>query len=349
MTEIENPLFDKLVEYIASVDEFYSAVAKDQIRKRSEIENALEKLSKDSSDFTSYVQHRSKSKNESAKVLAEPKKISKKITSTADSILNGVKQGSLSSKTAFRNSVRQNVRPLLKELTESGKGLVPASTDEERLSQKVKDMKTIRQSKAAYSVLNEALKNKQAGDEDSSDNEGNKNDKEAERDLKLYSRYKNKLPTSLRGKLFSVVRMPIVPYMSFKLTAPSFLRKTDIEFNQIAESFVVFEDQYLLAFDYSKIATHGREAEGKRKKKKLTSDDHKSVEDFIIQVIEEINASSPQKFTLASTKYVQNPKNAKIFFAWLLPKYQHDRFANNGSMMKASWGFPWSKDSEALL
>lgn len=185
----------------------------------------------------------------------------------------------------------------------------------------------------------------------------NVKDDKAREELREYLPFVEKLPINLQGRPFSSVRMPIVPYMNYKLMSKSFLRKTDIDYQFIGNNIVVFRDQFLLAFDVAYLKERHLPKERSRRDSAAAKPSDKKVqaniklieekmEELVLNAVNTINRVSDQKYELASSHFLQNPNKASIFFAWLLPRETYRllaQFSTGGNTLsKVSWGFPWS-------
>jgi hypothetical protein len=361
MVEIEKQLFSKMIEYINGLGTFYSdAVPQRKLGKVSDIRSALSESSESSMHFLNHLQTHSSA---SIAALSKFKTPLKKLVNILGDIERGLETGTIKNKTQFRKEVGTSVKPLLDVLAKLAEGFAPGGMTEEELQKELKFLSQQKGHKVALNVLRKSAK--QAAEPDGEDDDSKKQrersasiDKEAEKLLSGYSKLKSKLPTTLRGKLFTLVEMPIVPYVNFAIMSPAFLRTTGVEFSYLAESFPVLEKQHLLAFDYV-AATTG--ADGARKDISLKSDKtnlkarkrdaaHLSMQEkFIIDIIEAINTRSSEHYTLMTSHFEHHPNNGRIAFAWIAPRRLYRQFANKAGMDKANWGFPWSKDTAALL
>lgn len=359
-TEIEKFLFDQMVEYINDISRFVTDVGQNKIRKASEVRNRLMEIYDDSKTFAARLDNIGKTGagGASARSVAGQgfKTKMKKMVKTSDAIRRGVDQGEINL-TQFRAQVKQHIVPLAKEFAAHGAKFTPSGVTEEEMSKELKFMSNKKGHKAALNVLRSAVKAKKTEESEDHDPDMHENvrrkadDKEAAKLISGYKGKKNKLPSSLRGRMFSLVQMPVVPFMDFKLMTPKFLRTSGIDFQFIAESFIVLEDQYLLAFDNDSV----KEFQAEKKHKKTSSVNKKKVqrrnaqEDFVIEILERINKTANEEYTLVTSHFEHHPTNGRIVFAWIMPVRTHRIFARNGDMQDALWGFPWSREATAVL
>jgi hypothetical protein len=189
-------------------------------------------------------------------------------------------------------------------------------------------------------------------------------DAQAKQQLESLLPYAAKLPTTLHGRKFDMVRMPIVPYMNFKLLSRALLKKLEIDALFIGTSFVIFKDQVLLAFDVAvlkeehlstprlrrgEIAPAISAKKAKENKELIDS----KMEEVVLEAVNTINRVSPQKYVLASSEFNANPHKSNIYFAWLLPRETYALFAQfsggGTTLSHVDWGFPWSGALSSVL
>lgn len=356
MIEVEKYLFDRMVEYVNGLSKFVSAVASNELRKVSAIRAELQDQRESAKTFLDTLQRRSSSPagQASARAMSGMKKPLREIMKNLDAIDTGIENGELNL-TKFRNYVRSHIKPAKDKLVSVGEKFAPSGMTDEDLQKEVKFASQTKGHRDALKILKNAAKQaKDVGKEKNADEDvSDIDDAEARKMVKKYARFKNKLPASLKGKLFQMVEMPVVPFGDFRLMTPSFLRKTGIDFHYIAESFPVLEKQYLLAFDYGKATEYkGRKAslrsQGLKARKRAAK--HQSLqEQFVFDVIDRINDVANEEYVLVSSNFEFHPSNPRIAFAWLMPRRSFKVFERVGDMSNFQWGFPWSREAASIL
>lgn len=358
MKEVEKYLFDKLVEQVNAVSSFVTSVGRNELRKRSVILKEVSELDSSLKTFLSDVKRRSSSPASagSARALAPVKKPMQDASKVLDSIENGVKNGELNL-TQFRNAVKEHLLPIKTSLVKSAQEFYPSGVSEEELKEQIKYVSQTRGHKDALAMLKNAGKQSEKSPVSERTDVGIS--KEAKKKVQDLTKHKSKLPSSLRGKLFKIVQMPVVPITTsdFHILTPKFLRRTGIKFDVVDEtSFVVLENQYLLAFDNIKATEYKGRKTGKAAlnikglKARKRSDKHKTLqEDFVLDVIDRINEVSDEDYVLVSSKFPGNPVNGNISLAWIMPRRIYAMFERNANMAKLSWGLPWSREADSVL
>tara|TARA_B100000700_G_scaffold101966_1_gene114957 strand:+ start:8096 stop:9157 length:1062 start_codon:yes stop_codon:yes gene_type:complete len=353
MREVEKYLFDRMVDQINGLAKFVTAVGKNELRKISAIRAELQKQREATKGFMDTLQRRSTSPASaaSAKAMAGLKKPMRELLRNIDAIESGIDNGELNL-TKFRNLVRSHIKPSKDKLVEIAQTFYPSGMTEEDLEREARHLSQTKGSRDAAKILKGA--GKRAEEAEDSANHGP--DPEAQKAMKGYLKHKTKLPTSLKGRLFQLVQMPVVPFVDFRLMTPSFLRKTGIEFSYIDDSFPVLEKQYLLAFDLVKATEYkgrktGEDAvrvQGLKARKRRAK--HQTMqEQFVLEVVDQINGMSDEDYVLVSSHFEGNPQNGKIAFAWIMPRNTYKMFERTGNLSNFQWGFPWSREAAAVL
>ncbi len=167
-----------------------------------------------------------------------------------------------------------------------------------------------------------------------------------------YQRSYNKLPTAFeKGEVFSVVEMPIVPLFANMATNinPEPLRRAGVKVTQIGDGFMVLEKQTLLAFDRDAMGWKSglkKTRAGTTKSVHFTADRlSKTSSDQsmdLFKVLERINERSAVPYDLASATFVANPRNPKMWFAWIMPRSQVRRMRFGVENTGVEWDFPFS-------
>lgn len=356
MIEVEKYLFDQMVGYVNGLSRFVTDVGSKELRKVSEIRARLHDVQKDTKEFTDLLQRKAKSPSSaaSAKAMSGLKKPMREILKHAKAIDNGLENGELTY-TRFRDLVKTLIKPAKDTLVGIAEKFAPSGMTDEDLKKEIQFASKTKGHRDALNILRKAKQKAEqveapADEDDATDEIDNK---EIRKQLQGYKNSKSKLPSSLNGRLFQMVEMPIVPFADFRHMSPSFLRKTGLKYSYIAESFPVLERQYLLAFDFAKATEYqGRKKalnQSGLKSRKRAAKHQTMQEHFVLDIIERINAAAPEDFTLVSSHFEFHPTNARIAFAWLLPTRVYRMFERTGDMSKIEWGFPWSRDAVSIL
>jgi hypothetical protein len=237
----------------------------------------------------------------------------------------------------------------------------PEAVDEKQLSKEVSEISREQEWHAALKHYQDTETTRKATavktQERASAYINNVKDEQAKQQLEALLPYAAKLPTTLHGRKFDMVRMPIVPYMNYKLLSRALLKKLEIDALFIGNSFVVFKDQVLLAFDVAVLKDEHlstprlRKGEtapavsAKKAKENKELIDNK-MEEVVLDAVNTINRVSSQKYVLASSEFNANPHKSNIYFAWLLPRETYALFAQfsggGTTLSHVDWGFPWS-------
>lgn len=358
MIEVEKNLFDHMIAYINGLATFVSAVGNNELKKASEVKSELIKQRDSAKEFAELLTHKAAANNASAKSMAGFKSSLRKVQKIAEDIRNGLESG-VTNRTKYRADVKTHIKPLLEQFVAHSKKFAPTGVTEEALEKEYSYLSTVKTHRLALSIVRHAIKNLHAVDGSSEEKREaaalRKADADAGKVMQGYLSARNKLPHSLRGRMFAAVKMPIVPYFgtNFKPLAPTFLRKTGIDFQSMAESFVIFQDQFLLAFDYVQATEYkgrktGLQLSGLKARKRAAK--HQTMqEDFVIDILERLNAQLPVEHTLASSHFELHPNNPRIAFAWLMPKSTYRMFERTGDLSDSSWGFPWGQHANSIL
>lgn len=354
MREVEKYLFDRMVEHINGLSKFVTAVGKNEIRKVSVIRAELQAQKESTKTFLNTLQRRSSSPASAAsgRTMAPLKKPMRELLRHIDAIEAGIDNGELNL-TKFRNLVRSHIKPAKDKLVETAQTFYPAGMTEEDLEREAKYASQTKGHRDTVKILKKASKRAEEAEEERG---GEGIDPEAQKALKGYLKQKSKLPTSLKGRLFQLVQMPVVPFIDFRLMTPSFLRRTGIQFSYIDDSFPVLEKQYLLAFDLVKATEYKGRKTGKDalsvqglKARKRHSKHQTMQELFVLDVVERINEMSDDDYVLVSSHFEGNPNSGKIAFAWIMPRNTYKMFERSGNLSNFQWGFPWSHEAASVL
>lgn len=264
-----------------------------------------------------------------------------------------------------------------------------------------------------------------------------KADAETAKLLSSLERQKSKLPTSLKGKAFQLIRVPIVVnFQSPILNSSAHIRKSGIKMASFAtghrlsrmrngvtknvgyeDDIPILLDQTVLAFDINFASTNKkrtslvRDIERKTSNKerglntlknqledykdmlraardpktrntaaikeyleaiseikikiqaletmklsgstlpsrKQAINDIEQIQNFLLEFMELLNASSSVKYTVVSDHYAINPLNPNIRLAWLMPTSQYKAYIRGSSNTKGTWNFPWKSEKVQVL
>lgn len=327
---------DELSQYVNDVADFVDQVAKNEMRKASVIIDRLTNIIEHATGVDKALDPVS-----GVKQVRALRKTLKAMTKISKSLVTGIKNSSINLGT-FRTHVRTHMKPLLDEMNSELREISAFRSDDAKLNE---TLNSLRKQKSFMQIL----RSMPAGGKNSKPqkDDGSMTEKEEEELVHSYRKYRSKLPSSLRGRLFSILRMPIVPMATdFRITSPSFLRKAGVDFKYIAESFAVLEDQYLLAFDYSQAVGY----KGMKKVRVSKGVNAQEPEErFVLDIIDAINKESNVKFVLASSQIKHHPNNGAVAFAWILPYQTFKMFERQGDIGAIDWGFPWARDVEDVL
>lgn len=343
MREVEKHLYGMMVDMVESVSLLVEDAAKNKLRKRSEIFSAINEARSKTKEFNVA------SKGKHAKTLITVRRPLTKLLTVLDALESGVKSGEYNL-TSFRQELRKHLLPLKESLVAASSKMYPSKLSDEEFKAYVNHVAKTKGTREALAVLKQAEENRNQAQDEAE--EANVEDMRSE--ISKYLAYRNKLPSSLGGKLFSVVRMPIVPLTTsnFHIMTSKFLRRTGLKFNAIEESFVVLEDQVLLAFDTTKIEEKSKAPmfnEQGLKARKRRAKNQTNHETFVLDIVDRINEASPEKYELVTSTFLHAPGTRRVAYAWLLPRQAHAMFARNADMSRLSWGFPWTREAHSVL
>jgi hypothetical protein len=167
-----------------------------------------------------------------------------------------------------------------------------------------------------------------------------------------YKRAYSKLPTSLKGLPFAALRMPIVPDfkdMGLQIEPEKKLKSLGFKVTVLSDAFVVLEDQFLLAFDHKQLEIDTGVRKNKagnfvvvRKTGPKETLEHNETTDKLLRFLDSINAKSSERYALGSTVFVPNPRNSKLWLAWVVRENQRKGIAQMATTVEAGWGLPLS-------
>lgn len=391
MSVISNKQYAAFESVMTETKEFIRAVKNREIKKASEIVGRLSSLEDNIKDYLNATKNSDQ--------LRPAKETFNKMFRTAKGIRNGVEQRMLNL-TTFRQEVARTIykqhfsRLLQFQETLDVESEVDHSPNEVDQST-VKRISKERGSKAALEYMqnskDEQIQRAAQLQEDKQNSIiRRENDRAHKAELARksaiakYQSIRNKLPSKLKGKAFTVIQLPIVPVFDNPiLMSPSHARKAGIKTDELKtghvlnrdiggiakkvdaeDVVVVFKDQTLLAFDINH-ATAELDSKGNVKRRERVTDspvkgksarrvptnslktrkraarDHELIQDFLVELLERINHSSPIKYDIVSDHYAINSSNPDIRFAWLMPKQQKNAYTRSAGAAKGLWNFPW--------
>lgn len=195
--------------------------------------------------------------NSNIKSLAFFKTKSKLIEKLFQGIENGLRTKVIGTKTELRNQLRDHFKPIVDDIVQHAANFRVDSSDHDSSSL---DNLIKHSTPTVAKIIRAALDASDAESKDLSDKE---KDAPIRKALQSYRKRSEELPKTLNGQLFTIVKLPVVPYVDFSLLNPKVLRTSGIQFTSIdGGAFQVFEDQVLLAFDFNYAIT---DDSGKRK------------------------------------------------------------------------------------
>lgn len=165
-----------------------------------------------------------------------------------------------------------------------------------------------------------------------------------------YARYMSRLPMSLKGLPYKAFRMPIVPDfkdMGLQIDPAQKLRSLGFKVTVLSDAFVVLEEQFLIAFDHKQMGIDSgvrKSKEGNfvvvRKTRPKEEIAENASTDKLVDLIDRINEKSHEKYALASRTFIPNPRNPRMWLAWVVRENQRKGIAQLASTVEAGWGLP---------
>lgn len=165
-----------------------------------------------------------------------------------------------------------------------------------------------------------------------------------------YSKFYNKIPATLKGLPFAAFKMPVTPLFK-DLGAqiePERLDRAGFDVTRVGDGYLVLEDQFMIAFDHKELGIDSgvRKVKGGFKIAKLSGPKREiaatEANDKLIELIEQVNRRSAVRYALASTKFVPNPRNPKVWLAWIVTENQRKALAQTLRTVEVDWGLPFS-------
>ncbi|MNQ23842.1 hypothetical protein D3C85_370190 [compost metagenome] len=165
-----------------------------------------------------------------------------------------------------------------------------------------------------------------------------------------YSKYYSNLPSSLKGLPFKALRMPIVPDfkdMGMQIDPEKKLKQLGFKVTMLGDAFPMLEDQFLIAFDHKQLGIDSGVRKDKggnfvvvRKTGPKERLEHNAATDKLMELLDSINEKSHERYALGSTMFVPNPRNSKLWLAWVVRENQRKGIALMTSTVEAGWGLP---------
>ena len=354
MTEINRFMFESMVGHIDKLGKFVSAVAKNEIRKASEVREQVAHLREDLKKFATLLQNPTTAGGRagSAKAMKGFKPGIRAILKVLDAIENGVTSGEMNL-TSFRTTIKELIKPNLEKFVALGNTFEPSDTTDDELKKRIEFEQQRGGHKAALEVMRTAFKEKKKEAEEEKNEDKPVDDADAKAVMQEYAKWKGRLPSSLRGRMFSLIKVPIVPHGDWQLSNGRYLTRIGVEHRVIASSFAILENQMLLAFDYEKSTEYrGRksslEVSGLKGRKRAAK--HNDMQEAFVQdVVSAINGPVSDQLALVCSHFEHHPTNPSITFAWLVPKRTYNVLCRNVKLADVTWGFPWSHDVHSIL
>lgn len=172
--------------------------------------------------------------------------------------------------------------------------------------------------------------------------------------LSGYKKFLSRMPTSLKGKPFTIVEAPVIPM--FKdvgaMMDADRLRRMGFKVDEIGDGFIVFKDQYLLVVDRKHIERDTgmkKDKEGKIKVSQRNGAQTAKLHDknvgFLVNIIARFNERSHIKYSLGSNTIVPNPRSKDSVLVWLIKDSQRHDMLRMFRTNEVDWGLPFSLDT----
>lgn len=170
--------------------------------------------------------------------------------------------------------------------------------------------------------------------------------------IESYQRAYSKLPTSLKGLPYAALKMPIVPDfkdMGLQIDPEKKLKALGFKVTILSDAFVILEDQFLIAFDHKQLGVDTGVRKDKagnfrvaRKTGPKETLEHNETTNKLLAFIDKLNEKGHERYALGSTVFVPNPRNPKLWLAWIVRENQRKGIAQMASTVEAGWGLPLS-------
>jgi len=257
--QVQKHVFDIVVAYIEHVSKFHSYVnSLKNLSAQAELRRHISELQ----NQTKGVQQLAASGGLATAPIKSFTKFLVKLNKNLDALDRGIEIGTIASAKSFRDSYKEVTLPIVRDIIAHSKTLEPNMSEDDLVGE-IKFAKQKNASKATVNMMEQTLKNIR-GEKISEADVVSKENKVAHQQLEAYRKFASRLPTTLKGKQFLMLELPVVPAIDFTALDPKFLRTTGLDYTHIADSFIVFNNQYLLAFDYAIATTPVGESVGKK-------------------------------------------------------------------------------------
>lgn len=255
------PFYEGMITFVNDVAESYAKFARrdgitstkgalhDMAMLREKCQHFQRKFTTTSKDF--------QTTHNNIKSVAFFKTKSKSIEKILLGIENGLRTKIIGTKTELRNQLREHFKPIADEIIQHA-ARYDVDSSEHDISSLVLIEKQAHPTVAKLiRIAIDGQQNKQAEQDDKA------KDAPIHSALRAYRKKSEELPKSLNGQLFTIVKLPVIPYIDFSLLNPKILRTSGIQFTSMDNGAIqAFDDQVLLAFDFNHAIT---DSSGKRK------------------------------------------------------------------------------------
>lgn len=179
-------------------------------------------------------------------------------------------------------------------------------------------------------------------------------DRETKKLASSYAQHHNKLPRALKGLPFKAFRMPITPlYEDIAAQIdPGIIERAGFDVTRVGDGYLVLEEQNIIAFDYeamgwkSGFSTNSKGTKVVRLTGPQRTADSAAKVDAINDVLDKVNKKTNTKYVLASTMLLPNPRNPKIWLAWIVTTAQRRHIEQALKTTEVQWGLPFSTSTE---
>lgn len=179
-------------------------------------------------------------------------------------------------------------------------------------------------------------------------------DREVKKLASSYSKYYSKLPRDLKGFPFKAFRIPITPLYEDVAAQidPGIIERAGFDVTRVGDGYLVLENQNIIAFDYEAMGWESGFSNTIKGTKVIQLTGPQRVAygqakvDSINSVLDTINAKSSVKFVLASTLLIPNPRNPKIWLAWIVSTSQRRHLEQALKTTEVVWGLPFASGDE---
>jgi hypothetical protein len=169
--------------------------------------------------------------------------------------------------------------------------------------------------------------------------------------LEQYNKFKRKLPSSLNGRLFQAINLPVVPLFKDLSAAmdPRRLERAGFKVTQVGkDGFVVLENETILAIDRKALGIKKTVMRGERFKVVRSNGAQRAREEThaqnaILEILDDLNDQFRVNFDLASNLILPCPRSPGIWLAWVVTKRKRQALEEALRTVEVSWNFPFSR------